>query len=752
MDDLACTIDGLPGTLLALPVAPRCNLACAVCERDQGCRSSGAEASPLGVETALARVQAAIDGPSPPVGICVRGPGDALANPAETYALLVGLRRAWPDLPCWVATNGLALTDHAERLAALGVAGVQVTVHAADPVDLAERIAWVQSEAGICEGLDAARQLLARQQEGVTALRGLGVIVRVFHPVADGPVDVVARRAAGVARLAAAWRAGDVGLVPAGASPPALAAAEAACQSASDPRPAAPPAATTPTGHVPHRHLALLARIAHHLADADRTDADLALVIAWLEKDLGLQRGVIALADEAGDSVTAAITDKGIAAGVAGLMRYRSGEGLTGQVFASGSPLFIANLAEAPGYLDRSGLRRGLDHAALAFFCVPIVMRGLPIGTLSADKDNRDLKDADGDLGVLGEVAHLLAPFLRQRRLESRLETFTRLQAPDGAGARLVGRSSGIDEVRKLVAKVAPAPTTVLITGETGTGKGVVAQLIHACSPRSGEPCIEVNCGAIPEHLIESELFGHEKGAFTGAIARRPGVFERARGGTVFLDEVGELPGPAQTRLLHILQTRRFTRVGGSETLTSQARVVAATNRDLSAAVAEGTFRSDLFYRLSVFPVHLPPLRDRGAADVMLLTDRFVEQFAAAQGKRIFRLDTPAIDMITAYHWPGNVRELENVVERAVVLADGEVIHGHHLPPSLQMQRYAAPGIDGGPGDFPTRVANFEIELITEALKDTRGNQTQAAARMGVTKRIMQYKIKQYGIDSSRFR
>jgi Nif-specific regulatory protein len=739
------------GAELALAVAPRCNLACAACERRSGCRSCGAAAEPLAVDAAVAAVAARCAAGDPPTVVVVRGPGDALANPDELFALLAALTGRWPDLPRRVATNGLALPELAERLVDAGVDGIDLTIHAADPDDLTTRVAWVRTAEGIREGRAGAERLLACQAAGVRALRAAGVDVRAVHPVAAGDPAAVAARAGRAAALVRRWGLPGLALADAGGGPAAVAAAAAACRPGAEPPPPPAPLPAEDAGHVPHRHLALVARIAHHLADADRTDADLARVIAWLERDLGLQRGVIALADDAGDEVQAAITAQGIAPGIAGLMRYRSGEGLTGQVFATGTPVFVASLAHAPAYLDRSGLRRGLDLAGLAFFCVPIVLRGLPIGTLSADKDHRDLKDADGDLAVLGEVAHLLAPFLRRRRLESRLETFTRLSAQAGEGARLVGRCPAVDEVRKLIAKVAPAPTTVLITGETGTGKGVVARLIHACSPRAAEPCIEVNCGAIPEHLIESELFGHEKGAFTGALARRQGVFERARGGTVFLDEVGELPGPAQTRLLQVLQTKRFTRVGGSEVLASQARIIAATNRDFAAAIAEGAFRSDLFYRVSVFPILLPPLRDRGKADIMLLADRFVERFAAAQGKRIFRLDTPAIDMLTAYHWPGNVRELENVIERAVVLADGEVIHGHHLPPSLQMRRYAAAGIDGDAGDFPTQVANFEIGLITDALKDCAGNQTQAAVRLGITKRIVQYKIKQYGIDRHRF-
>jgi Nif-specific regulatory protein len=408
----------------------------------------------------------------------------------------------------------------------------------------------------------------------------------------------------------------------------------------------------------------------------------------------------------------------------------------------------VPSIQAAANFLDRSGLRKDLDQSKLAFFCVPVCYGDSVIGTLSADKQNSLLKNADSDVRFLEEVGQLLAPFVQRRRLEENLKLFHRLRGGDGPAARLVGRSSTMEEVRRLIAKVAGASTTVLFTGETGTGKSAAASLVHELSARVVEPFIEVNCGAIPDSLIESELFGHERGAFTGAVQRRMGVFERARGGTVFLDEVGELGQAAQTRLLRVLQTRRFERVGGSETLTTDARLIAATNRNLASAVADGSFRADLYYRLNVFPIEMPSLRERGNADIMLLADSLVERYGKSMNKPIFRIDTPAIDMLTAYHWPGNVRELENVVERAVVLAEGDVIHGHHLPPSLQMNRYSA---SPEPLDFAARVAAFETELITEALKDTNGNQTKAAERLGITKRVIQYKIHSYGIPWDRF-
>lgn len=498
-----------------------------------------------------------------------------------------------------------------------------------------------------------------------------------------------------------------------------------------------------------YEHLSMLNQVAKHLARGSNLEKDLRLVLDWLADMFDMNRGVITLINEAGNEVQADITGSAVPLSTTDKMRYGPGEGITGEVFAGGKSVFVPQMDRGK-FLDRSGLRQNMDQANFSFFCVPISYMGTVVGTLSVDKERERVSDPDLELRFLEEVAQLMAPYVQRRRLEDRFELFQHARQPGGAFSKLVGKSTALLEVQKLLVKVADANTTVIITGETGTGKGVAAQLIHELGPRKQQPFVEVNCGAIPENLIESELFGHEKGAFTGAVQKRIGVMERAKSGTVFLDEIGELPLTAQTRLLRVLQTKDFERVGGTKTMRCTARIIAATNRDLEQAVAEGSFRSDLYYRLNVFPIQLPPVRERGKADIMLLVDYFVQRFAAEQEKEIHRIDTPAIDMLTAYHWPGNVRELENVIERAVLLSDKDVIHGHHLPPSLQMNKYSVSCEDMG--DFQTRVKNFEIELITEALKDTNGNQTQAAIKLGLTKRIIQYKIKNYNIDYRRFR
>jgi Nif-specific regulatory protein len=304
-------------------------------------------------------------------------------------------------------------------------------------------------------------------------------------------------------------------------------------------------------------------------------------------------------------------------------------------------------------------------------------------------------------------------------------------------------------EVYRQIGQVAPSVTTVLVRGETGTGKELVARAIHEKSPHHSGPFIAVNCAALPESLLESELFGHEKGSFTGALSKRIGRFESADNGTLFLDEVGEMSLSAQGRLLRAIQEKEIQRVGGTQTVRVNVRLICATNRNIETDVAEGRFREDLYYRINVFTIHLPPLRERGA-DVLLLADYFVKKYASLNNKKIERISTPAIDMLSAYHWPGNVRELENVMERAVLVATENVINGHDLPPTLQMKDANQQGMRKD--NFDGMVAAYEKELIVDALKDARGNQSKAARILGTTKRIIQYKIQKYGVDYRRLR
>jgi len=303
-------------------------------------------------------------------------------------------------------------------------------------------------------------------------------------------------------------------------------------------------------------------------------------------------------------------------------------------------------------------------------------------------------------------------------------------------------------DVYRQIHQVAPSDTTVLIRGESGTGKELVAHAIHYSSPRAKGPFVRVNCAALNENLLESELFGHEKGAFTGAIQSRKGRIEEADGGTLFLDEIGEFSAVTQVKLLRVLQERQFERVGSNRTLRTNARIVVATNRNLEEAVSEGRFRQDLYYRINVFPIFLPPLRDR-KDDILQLADFFVERYAAKMGKDVRRISTPAINMMVAYHWPGNVRELENCIERAVLITTDSVIHGHHLPPTLQTSD-ASDTV--GTGSLEERVNLFTRDLIVDALKRCNGNLAAAARDLRTTARIIRYKVKELGIDYKRYR
>ena len=426
--------------------------------------------------------------------------------------------------------------------------------------------------------------------------------------------------------------------------------------------------------------------------------------------------------------------------------RYRLGEGITGRVVETGAPVVVPSIATEPLFLSRTRPLEERDETA--FICVPVRQGNETIGALSAERPYGKTISFDEDIRVLSVLASLIAHAVRLRQFAEEEKALVRenrrLQQeladryrPDN----IVGNSREMAPVYEMIGQVAASDATVLIRGESGTGKELIAQAVHYGSRRSEGPFIRVNCAALPEGLIESELFGHEKGAFTGALQRREGRFERASGGTIFLDEIGDLPPTVQVRLLRVLQEREFERVGGSRFLKADVRVVAATNRDLEADMEEGRFRTDLYYRLNVFPIHVPPLRDR-RTDIILLADHFVEKYNERHGRAILRLSTPAIDLLMAYHWPGNVRELENAIERAILLADGDVIHARLLPPSLQM---AAPG-DKRSGPLYIQLDALEKELIIDALKVNRGNRAAAARQLGITERVMGLRVAKYSL------
>ena len=432
--------------------------------------------------------------------------------------------------------------------------------------------------------------------------------------------------------------------------------------------------------------------------------------------------------------------------------RYRLGEGITGQVVLTGQPALIPRKSEEPQFLNKTD-RGKLDDTS--FICVPITVGKEVVGALSIDRPQAALPALEDDARLLTIVASIIAQAVKLRRAaqeeQERLEQENqRLRAELREIFRpsnIIGNSREMQEVYDQIAQVAKSPATILIHGETGTGKELVAHALHYNSDRADRPFIKAHCAALPEGVIESELFGHMQGAFTGATADRKGRFELAHGGTLFLDEIADISPTIQIKLLRVLQEREFERVGGTETVKVNVRLIAASNRNLAKLVEDGTFREDLYYRLDVFPIYVPALRRR-KSDIVLLADHFLQKYAVENNKKVRRLSSAVIDMLMSYHWPGNVRELENCIERAVIVAESDVVHPHHLPPTLQTAEHTS---SPSPRTLADQVAAFERDIILDALKATRGNMASAARILGSTQRIMGYKVHKYGVDPKKY-
>jgi Nif-specific regulatory protein len=507
--------------------------------------------------------------------------------------------------------------------------------------------------------------------------------------------------------------------------------------------------------------LELLLEIARTLDKHVELRSALRPVLSLLEVRAGLTWGMVTLLERATGllkieeayGLTSEEKERGI---------YRLGEGLVGRVFESGLPIIVPDLSRDTRFLNRAKSRTQADMEALTYYCVPIRSGGGVIGTLSAERRIRE-RDPEArmarDRSLLEQVSGIIADSakLRERILEEQFrlrqkETVDILEderAGRVQGGRIapesdiIGTSKKMRSLHEMIAQVAPSDATVLITGESGTGKELVAAELYRLSKRSGEALIKINCAALPESIIESELFGHEKGAFTGATSQRKGRFELAHRGTIFLDEIGDLSPQIQVKLLRVLQERELERVGGTATIKVNVRLIAATNRNLEEAVSRGSFREDLYYRLNVFPLHVPPLRER-KSDIVLLADHFAEKYAEKNGKLIKRISTPAIDLLISYSWPGNVRELENCIERAVILSTDTVIHSYNLPPSLQsaVSTHTEPTTT-----LKAALSRMEKELIVEALKISGGNMAAAARQLGITERQMGLRVHHYGIN-----
>jgi len=510
--------------------------------------------------------------------------------------------------------------------------------------------------------------------------------------------------------------------------------------------------------------LSLLFDIARTLDKHVELREALGPLLDFLENRAGLKRGIVTLLDRT-EGMLRIEEAHGLSPDEKLRGRFRLGEGLIGRVFESGLPIQVPDLSRDSRFLNRTGERLADEVAGVTCYCVPIRSGQTVIGTLSAERRFEGGAKQAGmaaDEAFLERVAALIADSakLRERILEEQLRlrastvscadssVIGGARSPEKQSGTIIGTSAAMRAVYEMASQVAPSDATVLVSGESGTGKELVAMEIHRLSKRAQGPLIKVNCSALPESIIESELFGHEKGAFTGASGQRKGRFELAHGGTLFLDEIGELSTQIQVKLLRVLQEREIERVGGTATVRVDVRVIAATNRNLEAEVAAGRFREDLYYRLNVFPIRVPPLRER-KSDIVLLADHFTEKYARKNDKPIKRISSPALDLFTTYHWPGNVRELENCIERAVILSTDMVIHSYHLPPSLQ----SAQSTDTAPTmTLEAALSRLEKEMIVEALKITGGNMAAGARHLGVTERQMGLRVHHYGINWKLYR
>jgi Nif-specific regulatory protein len=427
--------------------------------------------------------------------------------------------------------------------------------------------------------------------------------------------------------------------------------------------------------------------------------------------------------------------------------KYKTGEGIVGRVLEKGYPVVVPDVEEEPLFLNKTGSR--IKRSGISFLCVPIKFKGESIGVLSADRIFKDRAiTINEDIRVLEIVASIIAQHVilwrhykksEQEKENLKLELKGKYSLPN-----IIGTSDKMQEVFEAVHRVANSKATVLLYGESGTGKELIAKAIHYMSPRTKGPFIRFNCASIPEGLLESELFGHEKGAFTGAINARKGRFELACGGTILLDEVGDLPITLQPKILRVLQEKEFERVGGERTIKIDVRLIAATSRNLEELVSKGKFREDLYYRLNVVPLFMPALRER-KEDIPHLTEHFLKRFNEENDKNI-SISPESLRILIGYSWPGNVRELENTMERLVVMSNGKSIEPSDLPINI---RLLSSKVVLQKDSLKTGIEDMEKSSILHALEETGWVQAKAARVLGITSRQIGYKMKKYDIKLS---
>ncbi|HPO91065.1 MAG TPA: sigma 54-interacting transcriptional regulator [Victivallales bacterium] len=501
------------------------------------------------------------------------------------------------------------------------------------------------------------------------------------------------------------------------------------------------------------RELQILYKISRTLDSSLNMEEVLYPILEFLYKYMNMNYGTITILHKKTGEISIE-SSYGLPPAQAKKIKYKLGEGVTGHVIMTGEPQIIQRKSESPLVLDRTKRGKGADTS---FICVPIKVDNEVAGALSVDTPFKDEMSLQKDARFLSVIASMLAQAVKLRRQaqeeqEKLSEENERLRLelkekfkPDN----IIGNSHEMQIVYDQIAKIAKSDSTALIIGETGTGKELVASAIHYNSNRAKKPFVKVHCAALPENIIESELFGHCKGAFTGASSDRKGRFEMAEGGTLFLDEIGEISQIVQVKLLRALQEREIERVGDSTPIKVNIRLIAATNKNLAEMVANGKFREDLYYRLNVFPIYVPPLRMR-KADILLLAEHFLKIYAEKQGRKISKISSKVSEILMAYKWPGNVRELENCIERAVLIAEGDTIEAMHLPPALQLATtkfsFQSPNEESDSASLETQVNAFERALIQEALEKNKYNVAATARALKSTPRIISYKINKLGI------
>lgn len=493
-----------------------------------------------------------------------------------------------------------------------------------------------------------------------------------------------------------------------------------------------------------NRELTAILEVSRVLTTSFDLEKNLSSAMSALGSLLEMQRGCVFLLDPLSGElrIVAAhgLTKENIEKG-----KYRIGEGIVGRVLEKKIPMVISNIGKEPLFLNKTGSRPEKD--GISFLCVPIEFKNEALGVLSVDRIySKKLGGVDDDLRVLKIVASLIAQFIKlwgsYEKIEKEKEGLKRELKGKYKIENIIGQSDKMQEVFEEVHRVAPSRTTVLLRGESGTGKELIAKAIHYMSLRNKGPFIKFNCASIPEGLLESELFGHEKGAFTGAISSRKGRFELADRGTIFLDEIGDLPAALQPKILRVLQEKEFERVGSEKTIKVDVRVIAATSRNLEKLVSQNKFREDLYYRLNVIPILLPPLKERGE-DIPILIEYFLKKFNKENNRAVV-LDNNALQVLLNYDWPGNVRELENTIERLVVMSRSDKITPSDLPIPLGIKRIKS---QAESTSLTSDIEDIEKINILNALEKTGWVQAKAARLLGITPRQIGYKIKKYSIE-----